>query len=187
VSPDWNEVAALAQAGSVVALVVSLILVLRQLQSQGKDQFVSGTASTFSVWSSDDFQAAVQWVLYELEATTWRAFVKKYRNKYGERAFIRVGSYFNRVGYLVNRDLLGGLEPLMIETVAPSAIAVWRKVEPLVLEARLVENARLFQDFETMLPACFDCYVPQQPWLPGTPDPPADLADEQEGSARQRH
>jgi hypothetical protein len=33
----------------------------------------------------------------------------------------------------------------------------------LVLEARLIENSTLFQDFERMLPRCYECYMPTQP------------------------
>jgi hypothetical protein len=54
----------------------------------------------------------------------------------------------------------------VLDTVAGLAIAVWQKIGPLVLEARLIENSTLFQDYERMLPRCYECYVPTQPIPP---------------------
>lgn len=161
-SVDWGEIAALAQAVSGTAVVVSLLLVAFQLRQQGRDQFVSATASTFEIWISEEFQQAQQWVLGELSEQTWRAFTAAHRGKYGERAVYRVGSFYNRIGYLVIHDMLGGHDRILLDNLAGSAIRVWRKIEPLVLEARLVENSMLFQDFERMLPECYACYVPSQ-------------------------
>ncbi len=162
-SLDWSEVAALAQVVAGVGVVASLLLVLAQLRSQGQEQFVSGTSTTFEIWMDDDFQRALQWVLYDLSERTWPAFVAANRGKYGERAFVRVGSYYNRIGYMVTHRLLGREDRLLLDTVAGSAIAVWQKIEPLVLEARLIDNSTLFQDYQLMLPACYECYVPSQP------------------------
>ncbi len=167
-SVDWSEVAALAQAFSGVAVAVSLLFVVYQLHGQKEEEFVSGSASMFDILVDDDFQRAIQWVLYDLHEDSWRKFVTAHRGKYGERAFIRVGAFFNRTGYLVTRRLLGGFDQVTLETVAPTAIAVWTKIQPLVLEARLLENSILFQDFERMLPECFECYVPGQPLSPAT-------------------
>lgn len=160
---DWGEVTAIATGASVVVVAASVILILAQLRRQGEEQFVSGTAPLFHVWEDDEFQQAMQWVLYDLSERTWRAFVAAHRGQYGERAFVRVGAYFNRIGYLVTRRLLGGEDRLLLDTVAGPAIAVWRKIEPLVLEARLIENATMFQDFQAMLPRCYECYAPNQP------------------------
>ena len=160
---DWTEVVAIATLVSGIALFGSILLVLVQLRNQGQEEFVSGTAVTFKVWSEDDFQRAQQWVLYDLSEQTWRDFVAANRGKYGERALFRVGGFYNRVGYLVTRRMLGGHDDLLLDTLAGPAIAVWRKIEPLVLEARLVENSTLFQDFQRMLPECYACYVPSQP------------------------
>ncbi len=162
-SVDWTEVVALATLLSGIALVVSLLLVLSQLRQQGQEQFVSGTATLFRTWVDDDFQRAMQWVLYELSEQTWRAFVAAHRGKYGERAFTRVGGYYNRIGYLVTHHLLGNEDRLLLDTVAGPAIAVWQKIEPLVLEARLIENSTMFQDYQRMLPRCYECYVPTSP------------------------
>jgi hypothetical protein len=166
-------VIAIATALSGIAVVSSLLLVLIQLNKQSEEEFVSGTATTFEVFVSDDFQRAVQWVLYELHEDSWRQFVVAHRGRYGERALIRVGAFYNRIGYLVTQNLLGGLDGLMLDAVAGQAIAVWQKIEPLVLEARLIENSMLFQDFQRMLPECYECYVPSRP----TPPIRKDIAD----------
>jgi hypothetical protein len=161
-------VEALATTFYGVAFVGSIVLLLHQLRRQGNDTFVSGTAGTFAVWEDDDFQSAQQWVLYELNAHTWSEFVATHRGDYGERAFIRVGSFYNRIGYLVNYHLLAPNDRLLLNTISGLAIAVWHKIEPLVLEARLIENATLFEDYERMLPRCHECYAPTQPVRPGT-------------------
>jgi hypothetical protein len=176
VSVDWNEVLAIATLFSGIAVVGSLLFVWIQIRKQSEEEFVSGTATTFEVFVSDDFQLAVQWVLYNLHEDSWRQFVMAHRGKFGERAFIRVGAFYNRIGYLVTHDLLGGLDGLVLDAVAGQAIAVWQKIEPLVLEARLIENSTLFQDFEQMLPQCHECYVPSRPQSPGIADVVAEPA-----------
>jgi hypothetical protein len=176
VSIDWSEVTALATAVGGIAVATSLIFVALQLRGQRAEEFVSGSSDLFQVWTDDDFQQAVQWVIYELHQDTWRAFVAANRGKYGERAFNRVGAFYNRVGYLVTGNLLGGLDQVLLETTASTAIRVWNKIEPLVFEARLVDNSRLFQDFERMLPDCLECYVPGQ--LEPSPDTAADVVQE---------
>jgi hypothetical protein len=166
-SVDWTEVMAFAESIGGIAVAASLLLVVFQLRGQRKEQFVSGSADLFHIWAEDNFQSAIQWILYDMRADTWREFVAKYRGQYGERALNRVGAFYNRVGYLVTRDLLGGLDQVILETTASTAIKVWNKIQPLVLEARLIENSSMYQDFERMLPECFECYVPSQ-IQPGT-------------------
>lgn len=156
-------VGALATALYGAAFVASIGFVLHQLRQQGKETFVSGTATTFAIWQDDDFQRAQQWILYEMKEQTWKEFVAAHRGDYGERAFIRVGSFHNRIGYLVTYNLLGKNDRILLDTVAGLAIAIWQKIGPLVLEARLIENSTLFQDYERMLPRCYECYVPTQP------------------------
>jgi hypothetical protein len=151
---------AFAESIGGIAVAASLLLVVFQLREQRKGQFVIGSADLFHIWAEDDFQKAVQWLLNDMKADTWREFVAKYRGQYGERAFNRVGAFYNRVGYLVTRDLLGGLDQLILEATASTAIKVWNKIEPLVLEARLIENSSLYLDYEGMLPECFECFVP---------------------------
>ena len=160
---NWAMVSALATTINGVAFVVSIVFLLRQLRHQESEGFVSATAATFQIWMDDDVQRAQQWVLYELKEQTWTEFVKAHRNDYGERAFIRVGSFYNRIGYLVTYKLVGQYDRILLDTVAGLAIAVWQKIGPLVLEARLIENSTLFQDYERMLPDCYECYMPTQP------------------------
>ena len=160
---DWVAVSVLVGLLGDVALVASALLVLSQLRKQSEEQFVSGTAVTFAIWMDDDFQRAVQWVLYDLSEENWRGFVAARRNEYGERALQRVGGYFNRVGYLVTHHLIGSNDVLLLDTIAPSAIAVWQKIERLVLEARLIENSTLSRITRGMLPRCYECYVPSMP------------------------
>jgi hypothetical protein len=159
-SIDWTEVAALSSLFYSVAFILSILVILLQLRRQENEGFVSGTDSLFQVWADDDFQRALQWILNDLQATTWKAFMAEHRGQYGERAFVRVGSYFNRVGYLVARRLLGRYDRILLDTIAGPAIEVWERIGPLVLEARLVQNSTMFTDFERMLPDCYACYVP---------------------------
>jgi hypothetical protein len=160
---NWDEVTSLSAALSALVLAITAILILVQLRRDDETTFVDSTSQLFRVWSADDFQQALQWVLYDLDVDTWEDFLRRYANKYGERAFIRVGSYFNRVGYLTTNHLLGANDRILLDTISGPAIASWQKMEPLVLEARLVQNATLFQDFERMLPRCYECYVPTSP------------------------
>lgn len=162
-SVDWAAITAVATIVSGIAVVGSLLLVAFQLRQQGQEDFVSATSTLFDTWLDDDFQQALQWVLYELAQPTWRTFLAAHRGRYGERAFFRVGSFFNRTGYLVTHELLGGHERYILNSVAGRAIEVWQKIEPLVLEARLVANSTLFEDYQRMLPECYACYVPSQP------------------------
>jgi hypothetical protein len=48
----------------------------------------------------------------------------------------------------------------ILPTIGGFAIAVWHRIEPLVQEARIRENAYLFQNFEAVLPTCHECVVP---------------------------
>jgi hypothetical protein len=116
-SVDWTVVIATANTIAGLALATSLILLVIQLRGQRAEEFVSGSADLFDVWTNDDFQRATQWVLYELQENTWRAFMASHRGKYGERAFYRVGAFYNRVGYLTTNGLLGGLDQVTLDTV----------------------------------------------------------------------
>jgi hypothetical protein len=109
------------------------------------------------------FQRALQWVLHDLNAQTWDAFMEANRGQYSERVFIRVGSFINRVSYLVKYRLLGAYESILLDNLASSTIEVWRiKIEPLVLDARQTVNAKLFQDFQEMKPECYGYCVPRR-------------------------
>lgn len=160
---DWQMVGALSSLLYAVTFLVSIVAVVIQLRREEQATFVSTTASLFQVWADDDFQRALQWVLYELNAATWKEFMAAHRGQYGERAFIRVGSYFNRAGYLVTHHLVGSNDRILLDIVSGPAIAAWEKMGPLVLEARLIQNSTLFQDYERMLPDCYACFEPTEP------------------------
>jgi hypothetical protein len=98
------------------------------------------------------------WLLHQLKEATWLEFIAAHRGNAGEMAFHRVGSFYDRVGTLVRLDLINDQE--ILTTIGGYAIAVWQRVEPLVHEARRIENSTLFADFERLLPACHECYVP---------------------------
>src|SRR5947209_5519056 len=137
-SADWAALGALATVATMFVFIATGLVVWYQLRAQRADQFVQGTATSFAIWMDDDFQRAQKWILYELKEQAWKDYVAAHRNDYGERAFIRVGSYYNRTGYLVTYHLLGSNDRILLDTVAGLAIAVWQKIVPLVLEARLV-------------------------------------------------
>jgi hypothetical protein len=151
---NWEMISSIATAIYGSAFLISLVFVVIQFRRQPDDRFVLSTEKTFEIWMSNDFQKAQQWILYELKEQTWKEFVAAHRGGYGERAFIMVGSYYSRIGYLVTYRLLGTRERILLGTLAGPAIRTWQKIEPLVLEARLVENSTLFQDYERMLPRC---------------------------------
>lgn len=160
---DWQMVGALSSLAYAVTFLISIVAVVIQLRREEQAAFVATTGALFAVWADDDFQRALQWVLYELDASTWKDFMAKYRGEYGERAFIRVGSYFNRAGYLVTHHLVGRNDRILLDNVSGPAIAAWEKIGPLVLEARLIQNSTLFQDYERMLPDCYACFEPTEP------------------------
>ena len=160
---DWVAVGGMAKRLSGPAFVFSLIFFVIPLRHQVEERFVASSQGLFQIWMSEEFQRSQQWVLYELHETTWRAFVAAHRGDYGERAFVTVGSFYNRVGYLVVYHLLGKTDRILLDTLAGPAIAAWNKMSNLVEEARLIENSTLFLDFERMLPQCYECYVPNQP------------------------
>lgn len=162
VSVNWVAVEALGTIGSGMAILVSALLVLRQLREENKEEFITGTAATFTIWMDDDFQRAQQWILYELDLQTWDAFFEAHRGQYGERAFIRVGSFYNRIGYMVEYRMLGAYEGIIVDVIASSAIQVWEKMEPLILDARRTRNATLYQDFQRLLPTCYGRYIPSR-------------------------
>ncbi len=156
---DWTVLNALASIVSAIAFLGGTIVVALQLRHMAKDRFVAATGSLFEIWESREFQEAQMWILHRLEERTWEEFLAKHRGDFGEGAFHRVGGFYNRVGTLITRRLID--RDVTLRTMGGYAIAVWRKIEPLVREARRVEHSNLFEDFERMLPDCFDCYVPQ--------------------------
>lgn len=155
---NWNAINAVASVISMVAFVATALYVRGQLRHQEKERYLSITGELFSLWQSRDFMDAQLWLLHRMEEANWEDFVRAHRGDYGEAAFHRVGSFYDRVGTLVRRGLVD--EEEILSTIGAYAIAVWQKIDPLVREARRIENSVLFDDFERLLPACYACYVP---------------------------
>jgi hypothetical protein len=158
VSVNWNAIAAIASVVSTIAFVLTAVYIRSQLKALEKDRYLNITSELFTVWQSTAFMEAQLWLLHRLEESTWESFVERHRGDFGEAAFHRVGSFYDRVGTLVRMGFVNEQE--ILSTIGAYAIAVWQKVEPLVREARHLENSVLFDDFERLLPACHECYVP---------------------------
>jgi hypothetical protein len=155
---NWNAVMGIASIVSMLAVVATAIFVAGELKAQEKSRYLQVTSELYSTWQSREFMDAQLWLMHRLEETTWEAFVAAHRADYGELAFHRVGSYYDRVGTLIRMRLIDERE--ILSTIGAYAIAVWKKIEPLVRGARRIENSVLFDDFERMLPGCYECYVP---------------------------
>ena len=48
----------------------------------------------------------------------------------------------------------------ILPAIGGYGVAVWYRIQPLVNELRLRENSVLFENYESLLPDCHDCYVP---------------------------
>ena len=155
---DWTAINAFASIISALAFLAGTIVVAMQLRHMAKDRFVAATSALFEIWESQEFQEAQMWILHRLQERTWEEFLAKNRGERGEIAFHRVGGFYNRVGTLIVRKMID--TDVTLRTMGGYAIAVWRQIEPLVREARRVEHSNLFDDFERMLPECFECYAP---------------------------
>lgn len=155
---NWSEITAIASCVSTLAFIATAIVVTLEFRAIGKSRYLEISSELFSAWQSRDFMDAQLWVIHRMQETTWDDFIKAHRADYGEQAFHRVGALYDRVGALVRLRLLDQEE--IITTIGPYAIAVWSKIEPLVMQARQAENSTLFSDFERIMPSCYECYVP---------------------------
>jgi hypothetical protein len=155
---SWDAVTSIATTISMVAFVLTAVYIRDQLKGQQKDRYLNITSDLYGVWQSRDFMEMQLWLIHKLEETTWQDFVAKHRGDYGEIAFHRVGSFYDRVGTLVRLGFVNDRE--ILATIGGYAIAVWNKIDPLVRETRRIENSDLFTNFERILPACRECYVP---------------------------
>ena len=155
---EWNAISAVAAVISTVAIVVSALYVRAQLKNASKDRYLAITNQLFAVWETSEFMAAQLWLVHRLRETSWEDFVKAHRGDVGEAAFHRVGAFYDRVGLLIRLGFVNVDD--ILPTVGGYAIAVWQKVGPLVYQARALEHSTLFTEFERMLPACQECYVP---------------------------
>ena len=155
---DWSAVTAIATVISMVAFVLTALYVRAELKSLEKDRYLAITNELFSIWQTNDFMHAQLWLLHRLQEDTWQTFVAAHRGDVGEASFYRVGAFYDRVGTLVRLGFVRQEE--ILPTVGAYAVAVWQKIRLLVGEARRLEHATLFADFERLLPACRECYVP---------------------------
>jgi peroxiredoxin len=157
-SIDWQLAAAIATVVSTIAFAVSAIVVALQLRQASRERYFSVTAHLFEIWQSPEFQHDQLFLLHKLSSTNWDEFCAGGRGEHPERAIHRVGGYYDRVGNLVRHNLIHKQD--ILPTIGGYAVAVWHRIEPLVKELRLRENAVLFQNYEALLPECHECYVP---------------------------
>src|SRR5579864_4484626 len=157
-SVDWQLLAEVATTVSSVAVAASAIVVVMQLRQAARERYFSVTAHLFDIFQSADFQHDQLFLLHKLAAPRWEDFCALGRGEHAERAIHRVGGYYDRVGNLVRHGLIRRDD--ILPTIGGYAVAVWHRIEPLVKELRLRENAVLFQNYEAMLPECHECYVP---------------------------
>jgi hypothetical protein len=155
---NWNAITAISSVISMIAFIATAVFVAAELKDLGKSRYLQITSELYATWQSREFMDAQLWLMHRLEETTWEVFIAAHRADFGEQAFHRVGSFYDRVGTLVRNGLIDERE--ILSTIGAYAIAVWQKIEPLVREARRIENSVLFDDFERLLPACYECYVP---------------------------
>jgi peroxiredoxin len=163
-SIDWQVAAAVATVVSTVAFAASAIVVVLQLRQAARERYFSVTAHLFEIWQSPEFQHDQLFLLHKLPRSTWEDFCALGRGEHAERAIHRVGGYYDRVGNLVRHNLIRKDD--ILPTIGGYAVAVWHRIEPLVKELRLRENAVLFQNYESLLPECQECYVPGMGHLP---------------------
>ena len=157
-SISWEVAAAIATIISTVAFIASAIVVILQLRQAAHERYFSITAHLFEIWQSPEFQHDQLFLLHVLSCTTWKEFCALGRGERAERALHRVGGYYDRVGNLVRHRLIQKED--ILPTIGGYAVAVWHRIEPLVKELRLRENAVLFENYELLLPECHECYVP---------------------------
>lgn len=150
--------AAIATMVSAVAIVASAIFVVFQLRQAARDRYFAITSHLFEIWQSPSFQEDQLFLLHKFDAASWDDFVANGRGEREERALHRVAGFYDRIGTLIRNKLIRADD--ILPTVGGFAIAVWERVEPIVKEARLRENAFLFHNFEAVLPNCRECYVP---------------------------
>ncbi|MEP6755812.1 MAG: rhodanese-like domain-containing protein [Chthonomonadales bacterium] len=154
----WTIITGLATVVSTIAYIVTALFIRAELKALEKERYLTVTSELFSIWQTAEFMEAQFWVMHKLNSTTWEDFIMTHRGDFGELAFHRVGSYYDRVGTLVRLGMISEFE--ILSTIAAYAIAAWSKMAPLVHEARKLENSNLFDDFEKLLPSCHECYVP---------------------------
>lgn len=155
---DWSALNAIASLVSMLAFIASALYVRNQVRALEKDRYLTITNQLFTIWQSREFMDAQLWLLHRLDSANWYEFVRDHRGDEGEAAFHRVGAFYERIGTLARLGMVN--EEEILSSIGPYAIAVWQKIEPLVREARQIEHSTLFDDFERLIPDCYECYVP---------------------------
>ena len=155
---DWQLAAEIATTVSTIAVAASAIVVVMQLRQAARERYFSVTAHLFEIWQSPEFHHDQLFLLHKLPSASWEDFCAQGRGERAERALHRVGGYYDRVGNLVRHGLIRKDD--ILPTIGGYAVAVWYRIEPLVKELRLRENAVLFENYEALLPECRECYVP---------------------------
>jgi peroxiredoxin len=157
-SIDWQVAAVIATVVSTLAFIASAVVVVLQLRQAARERYFSITAHLFEISQGSDFQQDQLFLLHMMNCATWDEFCRLGRGERAEVALHRVGSYYDRVGNLVRHNLIDKQD--MLPTIGGYAVAVWHRIEPLVKELRLRENALLFENYEALLPDCHECYAP---------------------------
>jgi hypothetical protein len=155
---NWQMVDALASVVSAMAILAGTIFVIIELRQAKTDRNFAISSHLFELWQSPEFQADQLFLLHKLPATDWEAFIGLGRGDAAERAFHRVGGFYDRVGHLVLKGLIKQED--ILPTIGGDAVAVWTRIEGLVRTARRRENPFLFQNYEAVLPSCIECYYP---------------------------
>lgn len=140
---------------SAAAFMLSATLVVIKFRQLQRDRFISVTNGLFQIWQSEDFMKAQLWIIHSMQESSWSEFQERHRGHDGEAALLRVTGFYNRVGTLVNLRLLD--ECAILRTIGGTASAVWKKVEPLVPDARR-ENPGFLLDFEQLVPHRQGCF-----------------------------
>ena len=130
---NWNAINTIATIISTVAFVLTAVYIRDQLKGQQKDRFLNITSDLYGIWQSREFTEMQLWLVHKLQVTNWQDFIASHRGEYGEIAFHRVGSFYDRVGTLVRLGFVDDRE--ILPTIGGYAIAGWNKIEPLVKEA----------------------------------------------------